>query len=204
MPAADMTLISYDTLQATPWKNGGGVTRELACWPDGASFDNFVWRISIADVHQSGPFSRFPGIDRVITLLEGDGMHLHFAQGDTHALTQTLMPYRFCGEESLDAQLVGTPSRDFNLMLRRDAACGEVEVRRTGGSFRHPHPDEQGRVTLLLFCVTGHWQAIDGSHAGHILHPGDTLLLENVSGQIDVTDLCAESVLVCVHITVLP
>ena len=48
----------------TPWKNGGGATRELACWPPGAGIDAFDWRVSVASVAASGPFLAYPGVDR--------------------------------------------------------------------------------------------------------------------------------------------
>ncbi|MEC4600651.1 HutD family protein, partial [Burkholderia vietnamiensis] len=46
-------------LVASPWKNGGGVTREIAAYPPGAALDAFAWRVSVADVGAGGPFSRF-------------------------------------------------------------------------------------------------------------------------------------------------
>ncbi|EGD04024.1 hypothetical protein B1M_13530, partial [Burkholderia sp. TJI49] len=49
-------------LVASPWKNGGGVTREIAAFPPGAALDAFAWRVSVADVGAAGPFSRFDGI----------------------------------------------------------------------------------------------------------------------------------------------
>ncbi|MFN9927385.1 MAG: HutD family protein, partial [Phenylobacterium sp.] len=61
------TLLRAADRLAVPWKNGGGITRELAVWPPGASFDDFVWRVSMAEVHQDGPFSSFPGVDRILT-----------------------------------------------------------------------------------------------------------------------------------------
>jgi environmental stress-induced protein Ves len=63
-------------LRATPWKNGGGVTREIACHPPQAGMQNFDWRISIAHIASDGDFSVFAGVDRVITLLEGGGVQL--------------------------------------------------------------------------------------------------------------------------------
>ena len=63
LPAADRVPV--------PWKNGGGVTREVAAFPDGAGFDDFLWRISMAEVRADGPFSVFPGVDRVLAVLEG-------------------------------------------------------------------------------------------------------------------------------------
>src|SRR5471032_2321477 len=65
-------------LHATPWKNGGGVTRELAAFPPHSNFADFIWRVSVADVHADGAFSTFPGIDRQIALLEGAGLTLRF------------------------------------------------------------------------------------------------------------------------------
>ena len=49
------------------WKNGGGVTREVASWPEQAGLDGFDWRISLAEVAAGGPFSVFPGVDIVRT-----------------------------------------------------------------------------------------------------------------------------------------
>jgi environmental stress-induced protein Ves len=41
-----------------PWKNGGGVTRELLAWPGGGDWQV---RISVAEIEADGPFSSFPG-----------------------------------------------------------------------------------------------------------------------------------------------
>lgn len=60
-PPLRLSLIRAEQLVASPWKNGGGVTREIAAQPPGASLDGFAWRVSVADVAQPGPFSRFPG-----------------------------------------------------------------------------------------------------------------------------------------------
>lgn len=105
-------------LPATPWKNGGGSTREIASWPSGAGFDGFDWRVSIASIATSGPFSTFAGVDRIITLLEGDGVRL---RGDAldHRLTTPLAPFAFSGDERIDCTLLGGASSDFNVMTRR-------------------------------------------------------------------------------------
>jgi len=63
-----VSLIRGADLVASPWKNGGGVTREVAAFPEGAALDAFVWRVSVADVAQAGPFSRFAGIDRTLAV----------------------------------------------------------------------------------------------------------------------------------------
>ena len=69
---------SRDTITATRWKNGGGVTREVAKSPSQAPF----WRVSIANVDQEGPFSSFVDLDRILTVIEGKGMVLAHKNGD--------------------------------------------------------------------------------------------------------------------------
>jgi len=183
-----MKLIRYDALTATPWKNGGGITRELACYPAGANMQDFVWRVSIADVGQSGPFSSFPGIARIITLLDGDGMQLQFENGRRHDLTTTLAPYAFRGEDALHAELAGSASRDFNLMWRRDAAHGSVQV-------LHESTSIAADATTLLFCATGEWRAGE-----HRLTQGDTLFIDANAGNIALTAQQANSALLYVRI----
>jgi environmental stress-induced protein Ves len=190
----NMKLISFDDLVATPWKNGGGVTRELACYPAGAALDDFVWRISIAEVNRSGPFSPFPGIDRVITLLEGDGMKLTFSDGEQHALTTPLLPYRFRGERIVNAQLAGTASQDFNLMLRRDAVGGSLQVRHGSGEIACDG------CFVALFCARGSWKinAPDGHR--HQLDLRQTLTGACSRGTMRIHPLQADSALLCVSV----
>ena len=174
------TLLRGVDLVATPWKNGGGVTREVAAFPAGAGLDAFVWRVSIADVAQAGPFSRFDGIDRTLVLLSGAGMLLDEAQGPTHALTQPLDIARFAGEAAIDARLVDGATRDFNLMVRRGAATGEVEVwrgegehRASAASTRHLSAD-----VVLLFCAAGSLEVTLGDAAPLTLVTDDTLQID--------------------------
>ncbi|MFC5521128.1 HutD family protein [Polaromonas jejuensis] len=112
-----------------PWKNGGGSTRELACWPAGAGMQDFGWRVSVATIATPGPFSIFAEVDRVIMLLDGDGVHLRAADGSLdHALDQRWQPLAFSGDAAVDCRLLGGTSTDFNLMLRRGQWRGHVQV----------------------------------------------------------------------------
>ena len=136
-----------------PWKNGAGLTRELACGgahrADGADFD---WRLSVAEVARDAPFSAFPGIDRCIVLLRGAGMRLRSRDGALdHALTEPFAPFRFAGEVALDAALVAGPSSDFNVMTRRGVFRSDVSCQRAAAEL------PGGDVTLLL-CSEGAWQ----------------------------------------------
>lgn len=118
---------ALDQLPVTPWKNGGGATREILCLPPGAGMDNFDWRVSIATISQAGPFSAFPGVDRVIMLLDGPGVRLR-ATGIDHRLDVPGQPFAFSGDLDLGCELLGGPSTDFNVMSRRHRWRTEVQV----------------------------------------------------------------------------
>lgn len=135
-----------------PWKNGGGVTREIVCLPPGAGMNDFDWRVSIAHIASDGPFSAFPGVDRVITLLSGGGVHLlsDDAQVD-HRLDTPLAPFAFAGEASIHARLLAGDCHDFNVMTRRSACSASLQVLRSACDWPAV---SQG----LLMAVQGGWQ----------------------------------------------
>lgn len=105
---------------ATRWKNGGGVTHELAVWPDGADLSGFDARLSMAEVAADGPFSAFPGIDRTLAVLEGGPMRLSFGGAEV-AVTANGPPLSFPGEAPVRAALDQGPVLDLNIMTRRGA-----------------------------------------------------------------------------------
>lgn len=157
-----MSLQSFQRhqLPVTPWKNGGGSTCELACWPPGAGLHDFGWRISIASIAAAGPFSVFPGIDRSIMLLAGNGVQLRSADGDIdHRLGTPGQPFAFSGDTAIDCTLLGDDSRvssDFNVMTRRGQWRAEVQV--LTQAFAAP-PAPHG----LLLILHGQWQLNDES-----------------------------------------
>ena len=116
-----------------PWKNGGGTTREVAVYPPGAGMDDFLWRISMAQVEQPGPFSAFPGIDRVLAVLEGT-LRLTSPQVEAHIMTGQSPPHAFDGGAMMWGEPIGGPVLDLNAMARREhctiamlpLAAGEV------------------------------------------------------------------------------
>ncbi|MDN7905507.1 HutD family protein [Burkholderia diffusa] len=173
------TMIRAADLVASPWKNGGGVTREIGAFPPGAALDAFAWRVSVADVGAAGPFSRFDGIDRTLVLLSGAGMTLAEAGGARHVLDAPLARADFAGETAIDATLHDGATRDFNLMTRRSAARGTVDVW-PEGTHRVERAD-----TVLLFCATGAVGIeIDGAH--YALQEMDTLRLDGPQRAFDV------------------
>jgi environmental stress-induced protein Ves len=118
-----MKLIRIDDIVAEPWKNKAGVTRELARREDA---NGLIWRMSVADVDRDGPFSVFPGLTRILTVIEGAGLRLHMPDGVIEALPA--LPVRFDGGVRVDCDLVDGPVRDFNLIF--DAARAEIDVLR--------------------------------------------------------------------------
>lgn len=109
-----------------PWKNGGGVTRELLRWPaEGA----WRLRLSVADITADGPFSAFPGVTRWFAVLAGEGVVLTLPDGD-HALRPGDAPLRFDGAAAPGCRLLAGPTLDLNLMLQ--GLDGELRPARPG------------------------------------------------------------------------
>ena len=123
--------LTPDDARLVPWKNGRGVTRELALWPEDARED-WAWRLSRALVDAAGPFSAFPGCERVLTVTSGPGLVLAHGAAAPRARLRPLEPYRFSGEWATTAELVGGPVEDFNVITRVGRARAEVEVLRLG------------------------------------------------------------------------
>ncbi len=110
--------VSLADVAATPWRNGGGVTRELLAWP---SQDDWQWRMSVAEVEASGPFSRFEGVQRWFAVLQGAGVVLDI-DGERHTLSADSAPLVFDGAGATNCQLLNGPTQDFNLMVREGGA----------------------------------------------------------------------------------
>ena len=119
-----MRILRSSQHRLMPWKNGGGETLEVALFPAGASLDDFGWRVSMAKVAASGPFSRFTGTDRVLAVLEGE-MKLSVA-GQADVLLSAQSPaHRFAGDAAAHAELISTVT-DLNVMVRREAFSADV------------------------------------------------------------------------------
>ena len=154
-----------------PWRNGGGTTAEAAAWPPGRDAgSDFAWRISFADVAASGDFSTFPGVDRVITLIDGPPMTLELP-GETTVL-RPFVPYAFDGEMPVRCS-VTAPTRDLNVMTRRGHASATVEMLDVGGGEAPLSPGSP----VLVVCLTGAVCARAGDDAA-ALGPGDVLVTD--------------------------
>jgi len=153
-----------------PWKNGGGVTVEIAIHPINASVDNFDWRISTATVANDGPFSVFPGIDRTLSVLEGNGIVLN-VEGVETTLTRETAPFAFAADASSGASLIEGPITDLNVMTRRRNFAHQVERIVTNDSIVVA-PDNS---LMLIFCADGHFELKTDTGIAH-LHIHDCLI----------------------------
>lgn len=147
-----MQFIDVYAIPGAPWKNGGGVTRTVAASPAGSGLENFDWRVSVADVVESGDFSTFAGVDRTIALVDGAGMLLYVKGAITLELTAAFQPYSFRGEDAVRGELLDGGVRDFNVMTRRGRMHSEVIIRR--GGFELP----SGRDAAICFCGRGEFE----------------------------------------------
>ncbi|MEO6142827.1 MAG: HutD family protein [Dermatophilaceae bacterium] len=119
-------LVRFAELPVVPWRNGGGVTREVVVGGSGFDPQEFDWRVSIADVNAPGPFSPFPGIDRVIMLVEGKRMDL-VIDGVEHVLGLHQL-LSFDGASQVSSTLPAGPTRDLNVMTRRNRRSAAVAI----------------------------------------------------------------------------
>ena len=120
---------------AVPWKNGGGITREVARDVQSGSDGTFRWRVSIAEVSKEGPFSRFPGYRRIISVIRGQGMELREA-GRGATVLQPFHPYAFDGDADVYGALPSGPVSDLNVIFQPRAVRASMHFTEQGGEFR--------------------------------------------------------------------
>ncbi|MDA8484569.1 HutD family protein [Pseudomonas resinovorans] len=171
-----------------PWKNGTGSTLEIAR-DAGDGLDGFGWRLSIADVGESGGFSAFTGYQRVITVLEGAGMRLEVDGQRSRDLT-SLDAFAFDGGSTVQCELIDGPIRDFNLIYSPKRYAARLQWLRADGGLKL----FSSASTLLLFAAeSGVSLTFDGQRS-EVLGQHDCLHLETTGAlaelKLDGTGAC--------------
>ncbi|MBZ9602496.1 HutD/Ves family protein [Phyllobacterium chamaecytisi] len=146
-----MKILRASDHRQMPWKNGGGVTTEIAVAPPLASVADFDWRISMATVAADGPFSRFDGIDRTLTVLSGEGLELAIESAPLVRLSPASKPYPFPGDATASAKLIAGPVTDFNVMTRRGRWTHSVDNLSIDGTLLLPVAAD----ACIIFCRSG-------------------------------------------------
>lgn len=164
-------LIHYSDHVEMPWKNGAGTTREVVRENDQAKP---YWRLSLATVDKSGPFSIIPGCTRLILLLEGQPMTLHFDDGEVMPL-ESQKPQRFSCERPLRAILPAAGERrDLNLIWNDDAFDANVQVVTFAGQLKL---DSSAAYRTIVIVTKGtSLTSVNGGTAQEIV-AGDTLVI---------------------------
>jgi environmental stress-induced protein Ves len=112
-----LKIIRQSSFTATPWKNGGGITYEAMRVPAGG--DPFQWRVSVAHIDSSGPFSDFAGYSRSMVLLRGLGLTLKFGDGEQRVLRKIGDSAMFDGAMPTQCDLLQGPCVDLNFMASK-------------------------------------------------------------------------------------
>lgn len=166
-------LLSPRDYRRMPWRNGGGTTAEIATWPEGVGAHAFAGRVSIADIGRDGAFSAWPGIDRTLVLVEGDGIVLGH-DGVEVELAALHEPYRFPGDVACTCRLLRGPARAFNLMVRRGEATAEVVIadgaKVIAGGWRHG----------LCYAAQGTSECLVAGRAPIPVAPGQALVIDGL------------------------
>lgn len=184
-------LIPANEYQRTRWKNGLGWTREIARYPVGS--EDWLWRLSIAEVDKDAAFSAFENIDRELVLLSGEGMRLNFADGETVTLNPPHDKHRFAGERQLSAELIDGPTQDFNAMWRRDRYATQVLHRPLVGPMVF---FSEEKVTWAIYMLSGIAQFKDQLQPIRLQQGDSALLLPDEKGGRLILDGGGEVLLV--------
>jgi len=176
-----MRIIRPEAHRVMPWRNGFGTTTEIAIDPPGADVGGrFRWRLSIADVERSGPFSAFPGYDRTIMVIAGRGMDLVVGDRPAQRLDRLFEPFVFSGDKPAECRLLEGPIRDFNLMVERSSLRSHMVVARL---YETPCLLDAVSVDLIIHCFGGmiEFTLRTGAPAG-TLEPNCTAILSHLTG----------------------
>ena len=159
-----MEIIPLTDLFEIPWKNGGGITRNIVHATLG---NKTVWRISRADVAQTGAFSSFPALERILTVVSDTGMTLEHPNGVLNA--DPCVPVKFSGALEVSAHLNDGPLTDLNLMFDPTICQGAVTILR--GPSVHEVADTK------IFHVIAGQPALETQ----LLGAGDTVFIDHSS-----------------------
>mgnify|MGYP001336703773 CR=1 FL=1 len=118
------TVIKKDQFREMPWKNGLGSTQEIDIVPSHTDFTKgeFQWRLSSAVIKTANTFSPFPGYDRLLIVLSGQGLKLN------GSILSPLSVHAFSGEDEVECTLVEGDVVDMGIIYKRDQYRCDMQV----------------------------------------------------------------------------
>jgi len=171
-----LIIVRKSSFKTTPWKNGGGLTHEALRVP--AQGEPFRWRVSVADVAASGPFSDFSGYRRSMTLLGGAGLDLKFTDGRLIRLGGVGDLAQFDGAAAPHCELLAGPCTDLNLIVTNEIT--DLELRVPLLTEPLAVQSRAGEV-LVVFAISGSLRLRAPSGQTEVLSPWDLAVVTRPS-----------------------
>jgi environmental stress-induced protein Ves len=178
---ASLQIIRKASFTPRPWKNGGGITHEVIRVPSDG--DAFAWRVSVAQIESSGPFSDFADYNRKMVLLKGAGALLKFSDGRQRALRRVGDLAEFDGALATHCKLLDGPCVDLNLMVAKSQEVS-VSVERLPAAHGSLLASASLTQSTLIFAVDETLALQIGSGETLHLEPWDLAIMSNGTGQV--------------------
>lgn len=166
----------------TPWKNGGGVSVDIA-------LDGDVWRFGRTPITSAGPFSDYAGFDRMQVLVAGGGLVLQTPSGEID-VRRPFQPVRFAGETPIVSRLEAGPVEVVNLIGDRSRVRIDLVVLEAGRT------RALGHGLHIAYCPGGRARLQIGGKANDLKADGG-LRIENEESVV----ACLAGVLVLGSVT---
>ena len=132
-----------------PWKNGKGITHEIA---KSCDENGIIWRLSLAKITQDGPFSTFPNLSRISIVISGEGMRLIETNTDAKVLALLHKPTLFSGDQPIEAQLINGPVQNFNIIYDPTKTKSTVHILK--GPESNKLSTKNGKK-IAIYCLSG-------------------------------------------------
>ncbi|MGC8518897.1 MAG: HutD/Ves family protein [Steroidobacteraceae bacterium] len=174
-----LEILRATTYRAMPWRNGNGMTLEIA--RDPATGESFRWRLSLADIAQDGPFSAYPGYRRALVLVHGEDLRLAFGEHGQRRLSPARRGALFEGDWSTQCSVPLGRCTDLSLIVRKGAAGSPACIVRAPSILSLVSTRElmlSAPLYSALFVLEGTAEVGEvGDPRTELAHPRDTLII---------------------------
>jgi environmental stress-induced protein Ves len=189
----DIMRLDPAAYRRTPWKNGGGITIDIAdAYAPGAQpggWSGMLWRLGRTQIVEPGPFSDLTGYDRILTVIGGRGLVLEIAGGEALDVREPFRPVRFTGEDRITSRLEAGPVAVFNLMSDRQHAIDVTIMsgqgtRKLGAAINIVYAIEDSKVVLggQAFVLKAD-EALRSDEAGQLAVRSGRVALASISSR---------------------
>lgn len=192
-----LSFLPFSQYQQVSWRNGGGKARDIAVYPAGASMAEPIgWRVALAEIEQDGPFSVYEtDIERIITLLDGAGFDLDFAEAPGLTISEPHMPARFRGDWQTSCRLKDGRCVVINILYDDQAYSAQTHIIRP--ILHQPLIFSPPGCHTILFCLNGSFEIKADAEQRQAmpfrLAPWDSLRIDLGAGEAPLLSLVAKT-----------